>query len=151
MGRNAVETILGAVVLLVAFFFLSFAYETADLKVVKGYDVTARFYKVGGLEVGSDVRVGGIKVGTVTGQHLDMESYAAVLKLSLKSEVRLPVDTVASINSDGLMGGKYIKLTPGREKEMLESGSLIKKTQDYESLEDMVGEIIFLATGSKDS
>ena len=65
-GRNAIETLLGAVVLGVAGLFVYYAYGTAEVKAVKGYEVSAQFYKVGGLSKGSDVRISGIKVGTVT-------------------------------------------------------------------------------------
>ena len=71
MNKKPVETIMGIVVVVVAAFFLYFAYRVSDLQVVKGYEVTAKFLKVGGLNVGSDVRINGIKVGTVIAQKLD--------------------------------------------------------------------------------
>ena len=74
MNKKPMETIMGIVVLFVAAFFLYFAYKVSDLQVVKGYEVTARFLKVGGLNVGSDVRINGIKVGTVVSQKLDNEN-----------------------------------------------------------------------------
>ena len=78
MSHNAIETVLGGVVVIVAGMFVSFAYETAQVKVVKGNELCASFLKIGGLDKGSDVRVNGIKVGTVTSLHLDTESYEAV-------------------------------------------------------------------------
>ena len=74
MGRNAIETVMGAVVLVVAGMFVFFAYNTAQVKSVSGYEIKASFYKIGGLSVGSDVRINGIKVGTVTSRFLDMET-----------------------------------------------------------------------------
>ena len=72
MNKKPVETIMGLVVLVVAAFFLFFAYKVSDLQVVKGYDVHAKFLKVGGLNVGSDVRINGIKVGSVVALSLDL-------------------------------------------------------------------------------
>lgn len=147
MRRNAIETVMGAVVLLVAGVFVFFAYDMAQVKAVEGYEVTALFYKIGGLNEGSDVRISGIKVGTVIDHNLDPESYDARVRMTITREVKLPVDTVASIASEGLLGGKYVRLEPGTDKSYIKDGGTITKTKDFRSLEDQVGEIIFLATG----
>ena len=147
MRRNAIETLMGAVVLLVAGGFVFFAYDMAQVKAVEGYEVTALFYKIGGLNEGSDVRISGIKVGTVIDHELDPESYDARVRMTITREVKLPVDTVASIASEGLLGGKYVRLEPGTDKSYIKHGGTITKTKDFRSLEDQVGEIIFLATG----
>ncbi len=147
MRRNAIETVMGAVVLLVAGVFVFFAYDMAQVKAVEGYEVTALFYKIGGLNEGSDVRISGIKVGTVIDHNLDPESYDAQVRMTITREVKLPVDTVASIASEGLLGGKYVRLEPGTDKSYIKDGGTITKTKDFRSLEDQVGEIIFLATG----
>ena len=145
--RNMVETVMGAVVLLVAGLFVYFAYSTAQVRAVKGYEVTARFYKVGGLRTGGDVRINGIKVGTVNALTLDGQTYDAVVQMSVDSSLRLPEDTVAAIGSQGILGGAYVRLEPGRAKAYIAAGGTIAKTKDFRSLEDQVGEIIFLATG----
>lgn len=150
MGRNAIETVMGAVVLAVAGMFVFFAYSTAEVKAIKGYQVSAAFYKIGGLNKGGDVRISGIKVGTVTEQGLDPETFDAVVKMSISPDIKLPVDTVASIASEGMMGGKYVRLEPGGEKTFIADGGSITNTRDFRSLEDQVGEIIFLATGGSD-
>ena len=147
MRRNAIETVMGAVVLLVAGVFVFFAYDMAQVKAVEGYEVTALFYKIGGLNEGSDVRISGIKVGTVIDHGLDSESYDARVRMTITREIKLPVDTVASIASEGLLGGKYVRLEPGTDKSYIKDGGTITKTKDFRSLEDQVGEIIFLATG----
>ena len=146
MGRNAIETVLGAVVLMVAGMFVFFAYNTAQVKSVSGYEIEAAFYKIGGLTVGSDVRINGIKVGTVTSRYLDMETYDAMVTMSVSSDVKLPTDTIAGIGSEGILGGNYIRLQPGTDSAFLSPGDAIAETQDFRSLEDQVGEIIFLAT-----
>ena len=150
MNEKPVETIMGIVVIFVAAFFLYFAYQVSDLQVVKGYDINARFLKVGGLNVGSDVRINGIKVGTVIAQNLDPEDYVADVKLSISSNIQLPKDSVVSVVSDGLVGNKFIKIEPGKSKEFLQNGDTVANTKDFKTLEDMVGEIIFMVTDNGD-
>ena len=150
MNKKPVETIMGIVVIFVAAFFLYFAYQVSDLQVVKGYDINARFLKVGGLNVGSDVRINGIKVGTVIAQNLDPEDYVADVKLSISSNIQLPKDSVVSVVSDGLVGNKFIKIEPGKSKEFLQNGDTVANTKDFKTLEDMVGEIIFMVTYNGD-
>ena len=150
MNKKPVETIMGIVVIFVAALFLYFAYQVSDLQVVKGYDINARFLKVGGLNVGSDVRINGIKVGTVIAQNLDPEDYVADVKLSISSNIQLPKDSVVSIVSDGLVGNKFIKIEPGKSKEFLQNGDTVANTKDFKTLEDMVGEIIFMVTDNGD-
>lgn len=146
--RNPIETVLGAVVLVIAAMFLVFAYTASDLRAVTGYDVTATFLKVGGLTRGSDVRISGINVGTVTDQRLDPQTFEAKVTMSIAADVALPTDTTAAIVSDGLLGGKYVNLVPGRATERIPAGGAVARTRDFQSLEDLVGEIIFLATNS---
>lgn len=146
MTRNPVETVLGAVVLAVAGMFLVLAYSSARVATTQGYEVEATFLKVGGLQVGSDVRISGINVGTVAEQTLDQETFEARVTLMIDPEIELPEDTVAAIVGDGLLGGKYVDLQPGQAQEKIKDGGVITKSQDFRSLEDLVGEIIFLAT-----
>ncbi|MSO97609.1 MAG: outer membrane lipid asymmetry maintenance protein MlaD [Rhodospirillaceae bacterium] len=146
MKRNPIETVLGAVVLVIAGMFMAFAYTTADIQAITGYGVTAKFIKVGGLETGSDVRISGIRVGTVTGQSLDPATYQATVAMSISGDVKLPQDTEAAIVSDGLLGGKYVNLIPGKATQAMADGGVIAKTRAFQSVEDLVGEIIFLAT-----
>lgn len=148
MLKKPVETIMGLVVLLIALLFLAFAYNVSDLQVVKGYTLSAEFMKVGGLSIGSDVRINGIKVGTVTSQNLNNDDYTVKVTFSISSDVRLPKDSTVSIVSDGLMGDKFVKIEPGKSKEFLEDGDSFAKTKDFKTIEDMVGEIIFMVTDS---
>jgi len=146
MGRNFAETVMGGMVLAVAMVFLYFFVNTAQISAVEGYSVSAAFAKIGGLQKGSDVRISGINVGTVISSGLDSETYDAVIKLSIEPSVKLPKDTVAMIASEGMIGGKYVRLRPGSSKSYIQPGGSINKTEDFKSLEDQVGEIIFLAT-----
>ena len=150
MKRNPIETILGAFVLLIAGIFLAFAYTSADIQAITGYKISANFLKVGGLETGSDVRISGVRVGTVTNQTLDPKTFQATVNMSISGEVKLPQDTEAAIVSEGLLGGKYVNLIPGRAQQRLADGGVIPKTRDFQSVEDLVGEIIFIATSKAD-
>lgn len=146
MKRGAVETILGALVLVVAVGFVFFGARVIDVQADSGYQLQARFLKIGGLERGSDVRISGVKVGSVVERTLDAESFEAVVTFSVREDVRLPADTEAGITAEGLLGGKYLRLFPGKSKETLPAGADITRTRDFQALEDTVSEIIFLAT-----
>jgi phospholipid/cholesterol/gamma-HCH transport system substrate-binding protein len=146
MGRTVIETIMGAVVLAVAGLFLAFAWSHASFSKVEGYDVTATFTSVGGLDTGADVKINGIKVGTVLSQTLDPQTFDAVVRMSIIHAVRLPDDTVASISSEGLLGGKFVKLSPGKSTVTIAAGGRLGPTRSFKSIEEMVGQLIFLAT-----
>ena len=149
MKKSPYTTLFRSLVVFVAVSFVHYAATKIDVRPQSGYTLSATFLKSGGLESGADVRISGIKVGSVVGLELT-EGYAAAVKMSVKSSVKLPVDTVASVASDGLMGGKFLLLEPGKAKETLKDGDKIAKTRDFKSLEDIIGEVIFLATGSGD-
>ena len=129
MSRNAVETVMGAVVLVVAALFLFFAYTRTQTHTVTGYDVSARFDRVDGLRTGGDVRISGIKVGTVTSQSLDPQTFLAVVHLTLDPSIKLPVDTIATITSTGLLGENYLALVPGNDEEYIKPGGTIDHTE----------------------
>ena len=149
MTRNILETLLGAVVLIVAVGFLAFAYNSSQIQQTDGYELIARFDKVDGLEPGSDVRISGIKVGSVLDQTLDPETYRAEVRFSLREDVRLPADTSAAVVSNGLLGGKYLALVPGGDIEMLEDGDEVTLTQSAVNLEDLIGHMIFSQGGGE--
>ena len=146
MSRNAVETVMGAVVLVIAAVFLFFAYTTAQVHAITGYEVTARFNRVEGLRDGSEVRISGIPVGSVISQTLDYKTFQAIVKMSINPAVKLPVDTVATITSSGLLGDKYLALEPGNEDEIIKPGGLIDRAQSPMSLKSLIGQYIFSNT-----
>ena len=143
MGGNLVETMIGAVVLVVAGVFLVFAYGRADVGAIAGYEVFAKFERVDGLSAGSDVRMSGIKIGTVIEQTLDSADYLAVVRLSIDPNIKLPDDSSAEIVSDGLLGTKYMSLVPGGADEIIDAGGEIRFTQSSVSLEQLIGKFMF--------
>lgn len=148
MTRGLGETLMGLAVLAVAAGFLVMALGAADDGGERGYELSARFLKVGGLERGSDVRISGVKVGTVVERNLDPQTFEAVVRFTVRDDIRLPTDTEAGITSEGLLGGKYLRLFPGKAPERLDAGGQLARTRDFQTLEDTVSEIIFLATDS---
>ena len=143
MNRNVIETIMGGVVLIIAVVFLVFAYSSANTGAVRGYEVTAKFNNIGDLKRGSDVRISGIKVGTVVDTSLDPRTFLAQVHLSIDDNVKLPADTSARILSEGLLGGPYLSLDPGAEDKMIGPGGEITTTQDAVNIADLLGRFVF--------
>ena len=148
MRGTLVETLIGAVVLLVAAWFLYFAYSRTELGPVGGYHVSATFDKVGDLANGADVKISGIKIGTVTAQTLDTKTYQAVIEMGIQSDVELPDDTTAKIASAGLLGGSYVNLEPGGSEDLLKDGGRISYTQGAVDLMGLLGRFIYGSTDS---
>jgi phospholipid/cholesterol/gamma-HCH transport system substrate-binding protein len=149
MKGNVLETVMGAVVLVVAALFLFFAYNTSQLRSVKGYELTANFEHIDGIRDGSDVRISGIKVGSVLTARLDPATFLATVRMSVEPSVKLPDDTVAEIVSSGLLGDKYMSLVPGGSDKELKPGERIKFTQSSVSLEHLIGQMIFSPPNKK--
>jgi len=147
MHRNVIETVMGAVVLAVALVFLGFAYTSANLHTASGYRLRAQFDQADGVGAGTDVRIGGVKVGTVTSVTLNPETYLADVELSIDPSIKLSQDTAAAISSDGLLGGRSLSLSPGARPDdasgWLKDGDTIDHTQSNPSLEQLLGQVIF--------
>ena len=137
MHRNIIETVMGGVVLLVALFFVVFAFTSAGSGTVSGYEVTARFDNAAGLTPGTDVRLSGVKVGSVIEQKLDLESFSAVVVMSIQNDLKLPTDTSARVLPDGLLGSNFIELQPGGELENIANGGAIEYTQGAINIVDV--------------
>ncbi|MFQ5783580.1 MAG: outer membrane lipid asymmetry maintenance protein MlaD [Alphaproteobacteria bacterium] len=147
MGKTLLETLMGAVVLGVAGIFIVFAYTRADVSTVSGYEIFAQFSAVDGLKTGDDVRISGIKVGSVTDQTLDPKFYRAVVHMNIDPKIELPEDTTAAVVSAGLLGGKYVALDPGGADELIPPGGEIKLTQSSVNLEGLLGKVIYSVGG----
>jgi len=150
MDKNLAETLIGIVVLAGAAIFLSFAYSKGGLETVDGYKVVGKFDRVDGLAEGSDVRMSGIKIGTVVSQKLNTKNYLAVLTMNVKNGIKLPRDSSIKIVSDGLLGEKYLSITPGAEDEMISPGGELFHTQGSVDFLSLMGRMIFSQTAGKD-
>lgn len=147
MANNAIETVMGGVVLAVAGSFLYFAYSNSNVKQIDGYTVTADFSNIAGINTGSDVRIGGIKIGVVENVKLDPNSYQAIATLRVQDDVKLPKDSSAAIQSTGLIGDKFVALEPGGDEENMKEGDRIDITQSSVSIEEMIGKFAFSGGG----
>lgn len=145
MQRNMLETVMGAIVLLTAVAFVSLAYEAANIRGTDGYELEAEFGATGGLSVGDDVRISGIKVGRISRQELDPVTYAARIVISLDERIRIPADSSARITAASLLGGNYLELIPGADEDMMQPGEVIYDTRDPVSLTDLLGKAVFSA------
>ena len=145
MQRNMLATVMGAIVLLTAVAFVSFAYEAANIRGTGGYELEAEFGATGGLSVGDDVRISGIKVGRISRQELDPVTYAARIVMSLDERIRIPADSSARITAASLLGGNYLELIPGADEDMMQPGEVIYDTRDPVSLTDLLGKAVFSA------
>lgn len=144
MRRDVIEPIVGALVLLVAGAFAWYAYTSTGAGLGRtGYEVIAQFDRVGSLTSGSDVRISGIKVGTITGLALDPKTYVAEVRIGLASSVQLPEDSVAQITSDGLLGGQYLSIAPGNADRALKAGERLRYTQAPVDLMQLLGKFMF--------
>lgn len=145
MSRNIIETIMGGVVLLVAAGFVVLAFQSSSVNSSGGYRVTAEFDNASGLAPGSEVRMSGVKIGTVSSQDLDPDTYFAVVTMTIDKAIRLPQDTSARIIADGLLGSNFVSLEPGGEEEIIEPGGRINFTQGSVNVVDLLGRFIFSA------
>ena len=145
MKDNLVETLVGFGVIVVAAIFVFYGYSVTDSSNSDGYVISAEFDRVDGLTIGSDVRMSGIKIGTVTALSLDPQSYAANVSIIIGSDIDLPDDTSAKITSEGLLGGNYISLSAGGSEDMLSGGDEILYTQGSVDLIGLVSQALFSA------
>lgn len=143
MRGNTFEILTGFGVVVLSVALLSYAYMGTRGKNVGGYELRVKFERADGLHEGSDVKVGGIRVGQVARLQLDPNNYSAVAVLSIDPKIKLPTDTSAAIISENLLGGKYLSVTPGGDEDMLKPGDQIESAQSSVILEDLIGRFIF--------
>ena len=136
MTNHATEVITGAVVVAAAAGFLIYASQFADARGAGAgfYEMTASFRSVEGVRVGTDVRLGGVKVGTVTALALNPETFRADAVFTVQDSLALPEDTALVVSSEGLLGGSFLELLPGGSPFNLEPGGVIEDTQSSVSL-----------------
>jgi len=144
--RGIAEVLTGAVVLLVAAGFLAYAVAHSGRSATSGYTLYAKFEHIDGMSVGADVKLAGVKVGSVIEQRIDPQNYVAVVALTVRGDIKLPKDSAAIITSESLLGGKYLSLQPGGDETMLQPGQTITITQSSVSLEELLGKFIFSIT-----
>ncbi len=148
MKSSAVETLVGAIIIALALGFFTYAYKTAGLSATNaaGYHVSAEFDNASGVAIGSDVRIAGIKIGTVTGQSLNPKSFQARVEMVISPSISLADDTSAKIASEGLLGANFVSLEPGGADERLKEGSIISYTQGAVDIWSLISQAMFSKT-----
>lgn len=147
MKRQFVEIIVGLFVIagVVALLFLSLKVSNLNsVAVTDPYQVNASFDNIGSLKVRAPVTMAGVKIGRVNEIRLDSASYQAEVVMDISGEYKnLPVDSSASINTQGLLGEQFVSLEPGGQQEYLANGDHIRLTQSAVVLENLIGELLF--------
>ena len=149
MQRINLEVIVGAFVILglVAFAFLAVKLGGIGGVDAQHYTLNARFQSSSGLKNGADVEMAGVVIGKVVNIYFDPEEYESVVELSVPKEVQIQEDAIASVRSTGLIGGKFIKISPGGSDELLKQGDTIYETESSVSLEELISKYIFETGG----
>src|ERR1700760_1043078 len=146
--NNVAETLIGAMVIAVAVGFLAFAYLRTGSGSLSGYEINARLPKADGLSVGTDVRLAGIKIGTVTDLTLDPKTYLVTVHMSIRNDIKLPVDSSVLVTQAGFLGGQYLSITPGGDDKMMTAGAFFESAQGSIDVMNLVGRF---ATGANTS
>jgi len=124
------ETIVGFIVVATAVWFMVYAYSVSGKALGRdAYELNAVFGRIDGVTAGSEVRIAGVKVGTVAGNGLNQETYEANVRLLIAADIKVPEDSVAKVVSDGVLGGAHVAIEPGASEVMLEEGEAITITQ----------------------
>ena len=146
MASNLSETLIGAAVVATAVGFLVYAGQVAGFSSEgETYELEAKFASAQGLNIGGEVQLAGVRVGTITKLELDVQTYQAVTTFTVRSDIEIPEDSEAKVASEGLLGGNFLELTPGGAEYMLAAGDEIQFTQGSVSLLNLLAKF---ASGS---
>lgn len=147
MRRDAIETLVGAAVLLGAAGFVYLGFASSGVRTVSGYTIEAEFTDVSGVNPGTEVRLAGVKVGTVLTKALADDGQLAVLSLNLDEKYKVPADSKVRILPDGLLGGSYIAVEPGGADEDLADGAYVTfdRTQGAVNVVDLLARFVVQA------
>ena len=146
MNSNAVETLIGTLVIALAAGFLVFAYSKGKVGKVEGYSITASFDRADGINEGTDVRISGIKIGSVTDANLDPTTYSAKVTMSIAPKVKIPEDSSVKVAVDGLLGSPYLAIEPGGSEKPLADGGELTHTQPSIDIVGLLSHAIFSPT-----
>ena len=136
---NIAETLIGAAVVAIALVLAALAYFRTGAGGLSGYEVNARLAKVDGLAVGTDVRLAGIKVGSVSGLTLDPQTYLVTVHMDIHNDIKLPMDSSILVTQAGFLGGQYLSITPGGDDKMMAAGAFFENAQGSIDVMNLVG------------
>ncbi len=144
MRRDVMEILAGIVVLVLAAGAVALAFSSSGVESVAGYEIEAEFDNVSGVTLGTEVRLSGVKVGTVVGKSLAKQGDLAWLTLSIGADYRIPADSRVRILPEGLLGNSYVQLEPGGALEDMEPGAFVPydRTQGAINVVDLLSRFV---------
>jgi phospholipid/cholesterol/gamma-HCH transport system substrate-binding protein len=147
MSRENFHTLIGGLVVLIGALILIASYRggQAGETSADGYRVTAMFRAIDGVSPGTDVLLAGIPVGEVESQYLDTDTNSAVVIMRIRDSVQIPYDSSIKVLSEGLAGGKYLKISAGGDLEYLQPGDAFDFTQSAVRFEELLQKVILAA------
>ena len=137
--NNIAESLIGAGVVAIALVFAVLAYNRTGSGGLSGYEVNAKIPKADGLAVGTDVRLAGIKIGTVSDMTLDPKTYLVTVHMNIRNDIKLPVDSSVLVTQTGFLGGQYLSVTPGGDDKMMVAGAFFDNAQGSIDVMNLVG------------
>ncbi|MCB1343251.1 MAG: outer membrane lipid asymmetry maintenance protein MlaD [Pseudooceanicola sp.] len=148
-AQSTTEVLVGGAVLAAAVLFGVYTVQTTGLsRSSSGYELAASFRSLEGVSVGTDVRLAGVKIGTVTNVALNPQTYRADTRFSIANGIEIPDDSAAVISSEGLLGGNFLEIMPGGSLTVLDAGGVIEDTQGAVSLISLL--VKFVAGSGED-
>jgi len=145
MKGSAIETTVGIFVLvgILCVGYLTVKLGKMDWFGSQHYQVVARFESISGLKEGANIEMAGVEVGKVSTISLDPVRQVALVEMMIQNGVELSEDVIASVKTAGMIGDKYIKLSPGGSEEILKAGDTITETESAVDLEDLISKYVF--------
>ncbi len=149
MKNSTVETLIGAAVVVIAAGFFLFAYQSSGKGgTAAGLKLSALFDNASGISIGTDVRIAGVKVGTVTGFTLDDSNFQAVVTMQVDPRLKLTDDATAKVTAEGLLGSNFITLEQGGADSILADGGMISNTQGAVDIWSLISQAMFAKSGA---
>ena len=152
MKSSAVETMIGAAVVAVAAGFFLFAYQSSGKgSTAAGLKLSAMFDNASGISIGTDIRIAGVKVGTVTGFTLDESNFQAVVTMQVDPRLKLTEDATAKVTAEGLLGSNFITLEQGGADTILADGGTLSNTQGAVDIWSLISQAMFAKSGAAET
>lgn len=143
MQHSIFETLIGAAIIGLAVFFVVLTSASTGKHAINGYSIQASFDRIDGVMAGTDVKISGVKIGSVKATEMNTENYRAKVTLNIKQGLKLPADSSAEVVSESLLGGKYISIVPGLDSESIKPGGEITMTSSSVNFESLISKFLF--------
>ena len=144
MNKINVEFILGLLILIIS--LISIFYYSSKINLlnkIETFQINSSFFDIGNMNIGSDVKINGVKVGEVLDIKLDQETYMAIITSSIEKSIQIPDDSVFKISNNGFIGSSYIEIQLGNSEELLKNNDYSVNNIDAVSLEEIINNFIF--------